>query len=375
MRLIPALTVARIKSALQNPKPTELRDGLVRGLCLRTGPRGARWSLQITLAGINRRFALGPYPFISLQDARKRATDKRNELATTYIANSYPSQPATLLELLNAYHNSDGKHLRSWQSNEAQKRIKHVLQPHIALPLQKLDARALQRTIDAHPSPNTAANCVRYVRPVLKWARRRGYSHIIAADLEQPRHTAKERDRVLSEQELRQILNALTFEGYDLAARLLLLTAVRLNELRQVHRREIDPQTKIWTIPADRMKAKRPHSLPLSEQAYWMFEQAFEHSPTPFTSLVNWDRWQKKIFLRTNTTGWHRHDLRRTAATILGERLEVEPYVVDALLAHAHLTGNKVARTYNRARYLPQIALALQNLADYYKTLADVTFL
>lgn len=299
------------------------------------------------------------------------AQDKRNALAALYHADNVPNAPRTLSELLNAYEpHTTG--LSSWRRNEAQKRIRSVLASILDYPLVKLDARMIQRAVDAHPTLSTAANAVRYVRPMLKWGRKRGYCALAAEDIEQPRAANKERERVLSEDELRRLLQMLTFEGYDLAARLLLLTAVRLNELCGFHRSELDLQSMLWTIPAARMKARQTHIVPLSSQAATLFELAMQApGPHPFKSLKNWDRWQKRINARTGTQGWHRHDLRRTAATIMGERLEVEPHVVDAALAHAHLTGNKVARTYNRARYTLKIAIALQALGDYYATLVS----
>ncbi len=78
--------------------------------------------------------------------------------------------------------------------------------------------------------------------------------------------------------------------------------------------------------------------------------------------LVNWDRETKRLMRETGTTGWTRHDLRRTGATLLGE-MGAEPHVIEAALNHAAIQS-QLAANYNRARYMPAVRAALQLLAD-----------
>jgi hypothetical protein len=66
--------------------------------------------------------------------------------------------------------------------------------------------------------------------------------------------------------------------------------------------------------------------------------------------------------MRDGSSTWHRHDLRRTGATMLGE-LGILPDIVDAALNHVSIRS-PLAATYNRSRYRPQVAAALQLLAD-----------
>jgi integrase len=80
------------------------------------------------------------------------------------------------------------------------------------------------------------------------------------------------------------------------------------------------------------------------------------------TALGNWDRETKALQEKSKTVGWHRHDLRRTGATMLGERGEL-PDIVEAALNHISIRS-PLAATYNRSRYRPQVAEALQRLAD-----------
>jgi integrase len=87
-----------------------------------------------------------------------------------------------------------------------------------------------------------------------------------------------------------------------------------------------------------------------------------------FPLYTNWDRYQKKLFERTGTSGWHRHDLRRTGATTLGG-LGVAPHVIEACLGHTTLHSS-LAGIYNQSRYTNEHADALQLLADYYNKIS-----
>lgn len=111
--------------------------------------------------------------------------------------------------------------------------------------------------------------------------------------------------------------------------------------------------------------------MPFSRQAVALLSAIRPESLRPdalvFTTaggvpLGDRDRATKRIMAASGTTGWHRHDVRRTGATLLGE-LGVEPHVVEAALNHMHV-GGQLAALYNRARYRPQVAAALQRLAD-----------
>jgi integrase len=79
--------------------------------------------------------------------------------------------------------------------------------------------------------------------------------------------------------------------------------------------------------------------------------------------LDNWDRWSKSIFERTGTSGWTRHDLRRTCATIAAD-LNVAPHVISILLGHKNPENNQLLSIYNKGRYREQHGEALQAVAD-----------
>jgi Arm DNA-binding domain len=79
-------------------------------------------------------------------------------------------------------------------------------------------------------------------------------------------------------------------------------------------------------------------------------------------ALGNWDRVTKTLHALSGTADWNRHDLRRTAATLLGE-LGTDPHVIESVLGHV-TPHTGLASIYNRARYRPEMTVALQRLAD-----------
>jgi integrase len=84
--------------------------------------------------------------------------------------------------------------------------------------------------------------------------------------------------------------------------------------------------------------------------------------------LDNWDRWSKSIFKRTGTSGWTRHDLRRTCATLAAD-LNVAPHIISIMLGHKTPENNHLLGIYSKGRYRQQHAEALQLVADRLETI------
>jgi integrase len=186
-----------------------------------------------------------------------------------------------------------------------------------------------------------------------------------------PPATVQRRDRVLSREELKALLPVLdaSERPYAKALRFMLWTLARREEAAQARWRDIDMEARTWTLGAT--KNGQPHVVPLSRQAVALLEAVRPETPNPdalvFASeggnaLANWDRETKKIMVASKTEGWTRHDLRRTGATMLGEMGEL-PDIIEAALNHVAIRS-PLAATYNRSRYRPQVAAALQRLAD-----------
>ena len=88
--------------------------------------------------------------------------------------------------------------------------------------------------------------------------------------------------------------------------------------------------------------------------------------------LDNWDRWSKSIFGRTGTSGWTRHDLRRTCATLAAD-LNVAPHIISIMLGHKTPENNHLLGIYNKGRYRQQHGEALQLVADRLEAIEGTT--
>lgn len=166
-------------------------------------------------------------------------------------------------------------------------------------------------------------------------------------------------------------------EGYDgslqtkLALRLLVLTFVRTIELRAAQWAEFDLDKGEWRIPAERMKMKEEHIVPLSRQAVAVLRELQSHSgnrqyvfpnqhnPISFMSENTMLYALYRMGYHSRTTG---HGFRSTASTILNENGFIAD-VIERQLAHGE--PNKVRAAYNHAQYLPERRKMMQWWADY----------
>ena len=159
----------------------------------------------------------------------------------------------------------------------------------------------------------------------------------------------------------------------------------RPGELRAARWEEIDLQNAMWTIPAARMKRRKdgkehgdPHLVPLPTQAVRILEILKPY--TESTGLVFPGERQRDRPISENSVRvalismgytpdiqtWH--GFRATARTMLAERLEFDPLLIEAQLAHAVKDAN--GRAYNRTTYLKQRRDMMQRWADYLDKLA-----
>lgn len=172
-----------------------------------------------------------------------------------------------------------------------------------------------------------------------------------------------------------QLMRAIRgFEGFSLTRCMLLLhayTFCRPGEIRGAEWAEIDIDAALWTIPAERMKGKREHLVPLSRQALEVLKAARPisgHGRYVFPSIRSAD------YPMSNNTanaalrrmGYSKeemtaHGFRAMASTILNEE-GYDPDVIERQLAHVE--ANKVRAAYNRAQYLDERRKMMQDWAN-----------
>jgi integrase len=328
-----------------------------------------------------RRFVLGSYSAIRISDARTAARglrekvrdgadptrDRRHERE---IAEAAKAGAGTFAAILDLYGEKRGDAQKAW--GEARKRINLIFKPLLKRPAETLVGRDFQVLADSYRSQSSASYAVRSLRPALKWAAQRSYVPEEVSRIHPPAPVSRRR-RTLTRDELAALLPALraSKKPYGDALRFMLLTLTRRQEAALARWRGIDWQAGTLTIPET--KNGEPHVLPLSRQAIALLRNRLPELGTPdpdtliFSTrsgrpLGNWDRETGVLQEASGTKGWSRHDLRRTGATMLGEMGEL-PDIVEAALNHVSIRS-PLAATYNRSRYRPQVATALQRLAD-----------
>jgi integrase len=367
----------------------DLADAGCPGLRLRLTPAGAAsWVLACRdRQGRMRRFPLGSYPSKGISEARGEAralhtrvkqdgadpvAERRRERAMGAAAKE---GAGTLAALLDLYGAKRGNAQKAWA--ESRKRIDLVCKPLLAKPVAALSASDFQMVVDAYPSEATGSFVVRSIRPALKWAAQRGYVPEGVANIHPPA-PVKRRKRILTSNELTTVLPALRASSrpYAAALRFMLLTLTRRQETALARWRDVNMKARTWTIPET--KNGEMHVVPLSRQAIDLLRSRLPaenagnpQHPDPSTLIFatsagtllgNWDRETKALQEASGTSGWTRHDLRRTGATMLGEMGDL-PDIIEAALNHVSIRS-PLAATYNRSRYRPQVAAALQRLAD-----------
>jgi len=381
VRMTDTAIQAAAKRAAESGKRLDLSDATLPGLRLRLTPSGRRsWVLACrdTLGGM-RRFPLGDYPKMGISDAREAARTMRADVrkGADPIADAQRKRKigqeareglGTLTAVLDIYAKQKGGSLKSWP--ECRRRIDHVFASHLSKPVAILKAGDLQLTADVHGSQQSAAAAVRYIRPVLKWAAQRRYLPAETAVLHPPA-TVRRRNRVLSRDELTRLLPTLRASPrpYAAALRFMLLTLARREEATQTCWGDVNIDTGTWTLRET--KNNQPHVVPLPTQALDLLRTLKPEKPEADAlvfatktgaALGNWDRETKALQNKSKTADWTRHDLRRTGATMLGDMGEL-PDIIEATLNHVSIRSS-LAATYNRSRYRPQVAAALQRLAD-----------
>jgi len=390
VRLTEPAIAKDVREVAANARRRDLADAGCLGLRLRLTPKGSRsWVLACRdRAGRMRRFALGDHPHVGIAEARDAARSLHGKVkhdGADPIAEARKEQAhavdakagiGTLSAVLAIYGERRGTQLKSWAHSRLA--IDRVFQALLHRPVATMTCGNLQLAADCYPAPKAASYAIRALRPALKWAAQAGRAYVDRGlcDLREPT-TPTRRQRVLTTAELARILPVLrqSERVHATAMRFMLLTLARLEEVCGATWQEIDLSAATWTLPPDRTKNAHPHVVPLSRQAIALLQQigagagdALIFATGKQTALGNWDRVQKEIHAQSGTTGWHRHDLRRTGATMLGEA-GIMPALIEVALNHANI-GSALAAAYNRSRYRPEVAEALQRLADMLDAIA-----
>ncbi|MFJ5360451.1 tyrosine-type recombinase/integrase [Pectobacterium sp. CHL-2024] len=383
------LTDVKVRSAKPEDKAYKLTDG--EGMHLMVHPNGSKyWRLQYRFDGKQKTLALGVYPEITLSEARQRRDEAKRQIATgtdpseqkkvdkqlrqTLVDNTFK---AIALE----WHEYKRPNWSKGYAEDLMEAFENDIFPDIGKrpvaeikPLEMLTSlRKLEKrgVLDKLRKIRQACNQVFRYAIVTGRAENNPASELASA-LPPPKSTHYPH---LLPDELPDFLRALsTYSGSkvtQLATRILMLTGVRTIELRQAEWKEFDFEKQLWEVPKERMKMRRPHLVPLSDQVIDALQQLYavtgrynlvfpgRNDITKPMSEASINQVLKRIGYHGKATG---HGFRHTMSTILHEQGYNTAWIE---LQLAHVDKNTIRGTYNHAQYLEQRRGMLQWYGDF----------
>ncbi len=367
-------------------KRLEVTDTKIPGLTLRVTPAGKKtFSFAYRMPGnkTKQRVQIGTYPAVSIKDAR----DKAIEIMADIRKNIDPSNQIRKLkkeplvkDLVQEFYDRE---LASKKSGaEMYRLLSRELVPELGnrkvSSITRRDVVKLLDKIRDRGSPITANRLHGRLSRMFNFACERGI--LDASPIVRLRKTPEQpRERVLNDDEIKNFWTRITTVGLhpltSIALRLILTTAQRPGEVSNMCWNEIDLDARLWTIPAEKSKNGRAHTVPLNSMSVELLSEANKYTVkgTYVFSSPAQIQSKKPIEVRTLSKSISRkyyllgiqkfvpHDLRRTARTKFAE-LSINDVVAERILNHS-LQG--IARVYNHHNYIDEMKTALQHWDNY----------
>jgi integrase len=240
------------------------------------------------------------------------------------------------------------------------------------------DIAARLSAITRNHSTTTAGAARRAISALFAWAIQEGWAAANPVIGTRKIAAPPARDRVLTDSELVAIWNACGDDDAGRTVRLLILLASRKAEVGGMRWSELDLDTGSWTLPKERSKNHRSHTVTLPPAALEIIQsvprRARDHlfGDRSACGLTEWYR--AKIRLDHRLAGavnsWQLRDIRRSVATHMADDVGIEPHHIEAVLNHYSGRGG-VAGVYNRARYEIAIASALRRWSEHILALVE----
>jgi integrase len=364
-----------------------------RGLLLEVHPSGSKlWRFRYSYAGRNKRIALGKYPEVSLAEARRKCDEARRSLSDG-VDPAAERKRAKLLAVFNSTNTFGDvgkeyieKMVAEGRADVTTKKAGWLLEqlaPIANSPiadLKPMDVLAALRRIEVKGKYETTRRCRSFAGRIFRYAIATGRAETdptsaLRGALVTPKTT--HHAAIVEPPEVGALLRAI--DGYTgqavtrLAMQILPHVMARPGELRQATWDEFDLDAATWTIPAGRMKMRRPHAVPLSCQVVSYLMELQSLSGQTGYAFPAFHTFKRPISENTINQAFRRmgygvgeltaHGLRTTASTLLNESRRWSPDAIERSLAHADT--NAVRSIYNRGRYWDERVAMHQWWSDY----------
>jgi integrase len=392
LQRLTALTVAKMKT------PGLFADG--GGLYLRVGRNSAKsWSFRFMLRGRAREMGFGSLQKVSLGEARNKASEARDllgegkdPLTQRHMKNMEQiaseklelARSMTFDQCADAYINV---HQAAWRNEKHRQQWRNTLSTYVspvfgAKAVQGIDTDQIVKVLEPiwSKKTETARRLRGRIEVVLDWAKVRGYrdgenparwrghlSHLLPlrTKVRPVKHHA-----ALPYTELPGFMTDLhEVEGTAaLALEFLILTTARTGEVIYARWREVDLKRQVWIVPAERMKGRREHRVPLTDRAVKILTRAkLLNCDYIFPGRVSGEPLSNMAMLmllaRMKRGDITAHGFRSTFRDWAAEQTEFANEVVEMALAHA--IGNKTEAAYRRSDFFEKRRVLMSAWSDF----------
>ena len=373
------LTAVFVKNVRPKARVTYYPDA--HCLRLRVKPSGAKsWTQRLTILGKRRDLGLGEYPLVSLGEARDAAFNNRR------IARqgADPTKAdATFRQIAAAKMNLDAPSLSPRTDKGNRDMLKRYAYPALGAlkvsAVQPFHVIGVIAPLWAAKYP-TAKRVLSLISRTFAYSTAMGYTESNPARLRTikaalpalPKAKANgngtKHHESVSHASVRDALAKIdaskAMPSSKALVRFATLTVARISEARLARWSEIDVLERVWTIPAERMKARREHQVPLSDQAVTLLHGIAKRRPLVFHGYTGKPLGESTVrkLMRSQGVGGTIHGMRASFRTWAAET-RIDRDVAERCLAH--VAGNAVEQAYNRSDLLELRRKAMQAWADY----------
>jgi integrase len=388
------LTDTAIRNAKLQNKQYKLTDE--KGMYVLVNKAGKYFRLDYRFAGKRKTLALGVYPDVTLAESREKRYDAR-KLITNGIDPGQVRKVKKSIQIEQTENSFEaiarewhGKYSSKWADSHAKKLIRRlelyifpwlgsrpiaeITPPELLAVLRRVENKGVHET--AHRAQQNCGQVFRYA--IATGRAERDPSADLRGALAPVKHGRMA--TITDPKKIGELLRAI--DGYagtpvaKCALKLAPLVFVRPGELRHAEWAEIDLDKAEWRIPAEKMKMKDPHIVPLSTQAVEILNEiqpitsqgryvfpSIRTNSRPMSNNTVLAALRRMGYGKEEMSG---HGFRAMASTVLHEQGWLSD-IIERQLAHAE--RNSIKAAYNHAQHLPERRKMMQAWADYLDTL------
>ena len=372
------LTEAKVKSLKPKAKPYKVSD--YDSLFVLVTPNGSKlWKFKFRLDGKEKSLSFGKYPAVTLKRARF-LRDEARRLHAEGVDPAANKQKAkakkasvsdhTFAKLAEKFITKEMKEGKSEQTLKKKAWLLRLALDDLGdMPINEIDAQTVLKTLKKREALGHYET-VRRMRSTISAVFRYAVASGVAANdptfaLKDAliRPTVKHHAAIIDRTKLKEFLHALENYGGQaetkIGLKLLMLFAARPGEIRKAAWEEFDIDARVWNVPAERMKMRKPHSVPLSDMALECLAELRElsgwgellfpsqkSSKKPISENTLNQALRRMGFKREEVTS---HGFRTTFSTFANESGLWSPDAIEAYISHQD--KNAIRRVYNRAAY------------------------